>query len=94
MPLPAITEDQREMAVALLANALRKQEERRQESGIGSDHAFPEVGSRRAQRAADARYVQGMRDLLTVLFAGGRATTESCLAQARAQALGGPPGPT
>ena len=64
---PAMTEDQRMMAVTLLANAIRKEEH---------------------LSARSRRYVQGMRDLLAVLFAGGRAEADECYEAARAQARG------
>lgn len=90
MPLPTITDEQREMAVAMLANALRKQD-RRPTAAAGSDPLFPEVGSGRAQHTADARYVQGMRDLLAVLFAGGRLTSHLCHQEALDLAAGRTP---
>jgi hypothetical protein len=89
MARPAMTEDQRVVAVALLANAIRKErrlraraEEARQGSALLA--AFGTVG--RSDGAA--QYVRGMHDLLAVLFDGGRATADACYEEARVAAEG------
>ena len=76
------------MAVALLANAIRKDEHLRARArGMPLGDVLPGLGSRRRAQAS-SEYVRGMRDLLAVLFEGGRADADACFAAARAQALG------
>jgi len=95
MGRPTITGDQREMAVVLLANAMRKDAHLR-----GRAHQFGELGNplhhgmtkRRAEPSQ--RYVEGMRDLLRVLFPNGHAVAEECLEEAYARAIGAPPNVT
>ena len=91
MERPRITAAQREMAVAMLANAIRKEAHLRARADEAPRLAegIPMGGSRRRQEAS-GRYVQGMRDLLAVLFVNGRAVADDCYAAARAQALGEP----
>jgi hypothetical protein len=43
----------------------------------------------RARHAASERFLDGMIDVIAVLFAGGRGTADACLEQARLLA-GGP----
>jgi hypothetical protein len=75
---PPMTNDQRTMAVTLLANAIRKAEHRRGTDATSvADTSLPAIGAR-ARRDASAQYVRGMRDLLGVLFAGGRAAADEC----------------
>jgi hypothetical protein len=85
-----MTADQRTVVVGLLANALRKEIQLRAEAetaeGTGSLLA---TSAARARHAAAARYLQGMVDIIAVLFAGGRRTADACLEQARSLA-GGP----
>lgn len=89
MERPQITADQREMAVVLLANAMRKDAHLRARA-----HEVEEQGSllhaSRARRRAELaqRYIEGMRDLLRVLFPNGYAVAEECLEEAYALALG------
>jgi hypothetical protein len=84
-----MTEEQRAVAVALLANAIRK-DERQQARRVerGGDLAL-EGGARRRANAT-AQYLRGMGDLLAVLFDGGRAVADGCYAEARALARGEP----
>ena len=90
---PRITEAQRVMAVALLANAIRSEENHRLRArGRPLGDVLPGFGGR-GRADASRRYVQGMRDLLAVLFDGGRAVADSCYQEARAQALGDEPAP-
>ena len=88
MARPAMTDEQRAMAVALLANAIRKDAHLlSRTAGRADDDLVGSIGARR--RAEPSRqYVRGMRDLLAVLFAGGRAVADECYELARAQALG------
>ena len=90
MTRPAMTEDQRAVAVALLANAIRNErrlraraEEARRHSALLSTL---QVGGR---SEGSARYVRGMRDLLAVLFDGGRAVADACYEAALVEAEGG-----
>jgi hypothetical protein len=85
---PKITEGQRAVAVALLANAIRKderQQDRREERS--GDLALAGGARRRAE--ASAQYVRGMRDLLAVLFNGGRSVADACYEEAQSLAHGG-----
>ena len=84
-----ITSDQRAMAVALLANALRKDAHVRARTGDGDGrrHDLSGLGSR-ARSDASQQYIRGMRDLLTVLFENGRAVADACYDDARVQAFG------
>lgn len=88
MASPRMTEDQRSMTIALLANAIRKEERLRaratDRAGAGPS-PFP---ASRGRADASGRYVQGMRDVVAVLFADGRAAADDCYRQARRQALG------
>jgi hypothetical protein len=85
------------VVVALLANAIRKERgEQVRTHGAGQSTSvramFPGLGRGRAS----AEYLRGMRDLLAVLFEGGRATADECYAAAQNVAEGRPeddPGP-
>jgi hypothetical protein len=75
--------------VALLANAIRKERnERARADDAGQTNSvrskFPGLGRGRAS----AEYLRGMRDLLAVLFDGGRATADECYAAAQNVAEG------
>jgi len=87
MARPPISEEQRIMAVALLANAIRKTDR----PATRPSSFFLEIGSRR--RDPSQEYLRGMRDLLAVLFDGGPRTADDCYAAAQTQATGDPPGP-
>lgn len=89
MGQPAITDDQRELAVILLANALRKDAHLQTGAG-GAGNAGTETmsGAARWRLEASRRYVRGMTDLLAVLFEGGRAVADECLAEAELLAFG------
>ncbi len=82
-----ITSDQRAMAVALLANALRKDAHVRARTGDGRPEGLSGVGGR-ARSEASQQYIRGMRDLLAVLFQNGRAVADACYDDARVQAFG------
>lgn len=90
MARPPMTEDQRVVAVALLANAIRRErgergraEDARRASAVRA--VFPGLGRGEASSA----YLRGMRDLLAVLFDGGRTTADECYAAAVTEANGG-----
>lgn len=92
MARPAITDEQREIAVELLANAVRKQRRRSTATRRETDGLLRARGDQ-AGAAADDRYLQGMLDIVAVLFAGGRATADACLRAARALEAGEPTEP-
>ncbi len=83
-----MTDDQRVVAVALLANAIRKEERLagHARARAGDDLGVAIGAGSRAE--VSHSYVRGMRDLLAVLFAGGRTVADECYEAARAQALG------
>jgi hypothetical protein len=89
MGLPVITDDQRELAVVLLANALRKDAHlrRRPIDRTGGDAAGP-PGATRWRIEASRRYGQGMTDLLALLFQDGRSVADECLRAAEILAFG------
>ena len=88
MGRPRISEDQRVVVVALLANAIRKDAylKARAEHAAGAGGMLSALGSR-GQREASRQYVRGMCDLLAVLFEGGRTLADQCYAAAEADAL-------
>jgi hypothetical protein len=89
MGQPGITEDQREMAIAMLANALRKDAHLRERAHLArrdGDSVSGFMAKRRAEPSQ--RYVDGMCDLLRVLFANGDVVVAQCLEEAYARALG------
>ena len=84
MARATMSDEQRAMAIALLANAIRNDEHLRARAQAANERGglVPGVGPRRR----DASYLQGMRDLLTALF--GKTVADECYRTARAQALG------
>jgi hypothetical protein len=89
MGQPTITEDQRELAVILLANALRKDAHlRARPDAAGREGTETVTGAARWRIEASRRYTQGMTDLLAVLFEGGRTVANECLAAAEVLAFG------
>ncbi len=91
MGRPTITGDQREMAVVLLANALRKDAHLRARAHYAGEPANPLYhGMAKRRTEPSRRYVEGMRDLLRVLFPDGHAVAEECLEEAYARAIGAP----
>ena len=91
MGRPKITEEQRVVAVALLANAIRQEAYLRERADDSEQRLGLVLGSgtRRSHEAA-RQYLHGMRDLLAVLFEGGRAAADECYEAAKVQALGEP----
>ena len=87
MGRPRMTDEQRAVAVALLANAIRK-DERQQAIREQRRGDLTLTGGSRRRAEASAQYVRGMRDLLAVLFDGDRAVADACYAEARALARG------
>lgn len=89
MGRPNITGDQREMAVVLLANAMRKDAHLRARAHQLGEPGNPLLhGMTKRRTEPSRRYVEGMRDLLRVLFPDGHAVAEECLEEAYARALG------
>ena len=85
---PEITADQREMAIVLLANAMRADAHLRDRAHRAGGAL--EAGLMKRRVEPSQRYVDGMRDLLRVLFSDGHAVTEACLEEAYARAIGAP----
>jgi hypothetical protein len=92
MTQPTITPDQRDLAVTLLANALRKDAHLWRGHGRSPD-ADGIGGTTRWRVEASRRYAQGMTDLLAVLFDGGRPLADDCLRAAEQLAFGPTPSP-
>lgn len=89
MGQPNITEDQRLMAVALLANAIRKDAHLRARTTHLEEQGDPLASIMAGSRSKSSqRYIEGMHDILRVLFADGSAVAEACLEEAYDQALG------
>jgi hypothetical protein len=89
MGRPEISEDQREIAVVLLANAMRKDAHLRARASRKQDHTGPLHEAMVKRRSEPSqRYVEGMRDLLRVLFANGHAVADECMEEAYARAIG------
>lgn len=89
MGRPRITADQREMAVVMLANALRKDAHLHAPAPPAAEPGgalYHGLTKRRSEPAR--RYVEGMRDLLRVLFPDGHAVADECLEEAYARAIG------
>ncbi len=91
MAQTGITDDQREMAVVMLANAIRKDAHLRNRARHARDAGHPLIAVMAIRRSEPSqRYVDGMRDILKVLFANGGVVAEECLEEAYARALGVP----
>jgi hypothetical protein len=89
MGRPTISEDQRELAIILLANALRKDAHLRPRPDPDVREGAGGVSAATRWRVeASRRYARGMIDLLAVLFDGGRAVADECLAEAERLAFG------
>ena len=91
MGRPEITDDQREIAIVLLANALRKDAHLRARVSRMREHEDPvRYGMAKRRSEPSLRYVEGMRDLLRSLFVDGHAAADECLEEAYARAIGAP----
>lgn len=91
MSRPEMTDDQREIAIELLANALRKDAHlRNRPAGAGEGRDVLRTGAVRRRAEPSQRYVEGMRDMIRVLFVDGHAAADACLEAASARALGVP----
>jgi len=79
------------MAIVLLANALRKDAHLRARGHHAGKPDSPlHHGLAKRRTEPSQRYVEGMRDLLRVLFPDGHAVAEECLEEAYARAIGAP----
>jgi len=77
------------MAVVLLANALRRDAHlRARAQQIGANSTPLQAGFVKRRAEPSQRYVDGMHDLLRILFADGHAVAAACLVEARARAQG------
>lgn len=91
MGRPNITEDQWEMAVTMLANAIRKDAHLRGRAARAEERGNLLETSTAGRRAeSSTRYVEGMRDILRVLFAEGPELAAQCMEEAYARAMGTP----
>lgn len=91
MALPGMTDDQRVMVVAMLANAIRKDAHLRERAHALRAEGNAVDGAMAIRRAAPSqRYLDGMCDLVRVLFSSGSTVLEQCLEEAYAQAMGIP----
>jgi hypothetical protein len=86
---PEITEEQREMVVVMLANALRKDAHLRSRAERARVSGEPLAAVMSSQRAdSSRRYVDGMRDMVRVLFVDGGTVIDECIEEAYARAMG------
>ena len=77
------------MAVVLLANAMRKDAHLRDRAHrVGEQGSILHAGMMKRRLEPSQRYVEGMRDLLRVLFLDGHAVADECLEEAYALAIG------
>jgi hypothetical protein len=90
MRQPEITEEQREMVVELLANAIRKNAHVRARAARSQDESILHAGMAKRRSESSQRYIEGMRDLLRVLFANGHVLADECMEEAYARAMGLP----
>lgn len=89
MSRPEMTDDQREIAIELLANALRKDAHLRNRAAPRTEGVDPlRLGAARRRAEPSQRYVEGMRDMIRVLFVDGHAAADDCLEAATVKALG------
>jgi hypothetical protein len=94
MGRPAITEDQWELAVTMLANAIRKDAHLRARAAAHVGQGDPLQDSMAKLRSKPSeRYIAGMRDLLRMLFVDGDVLAEAALEEAYRRAIGMPPTP-
>lgn len=91
MGRPNITEDQWEIAVTMLANAIRKDAHLRDRASQAHERGNLLETSTAGRRAESSRrYVAGMTDMLKVLFAEGPELADQLLEEAYARAMGAP----
>lgn len=89
MGRPEISDDQREIAIEMLANAIRKDAHLRARLREMREHDDPvRYGMAKRRSEPSQRYVDGMRDILRTLFVDGQAAAEECLEEAYARAVG------
>jgi len=89
MGQPAITEDQWEMAVTMLANAIRKDAHLRARAAVHVEQGDPLQDSMARLRSKPSeRYIAGMRDMLRILFLDGDVLADAALEEAYRRAIG------
>ncbi len=89
MGQPAITEDQWEMAVTLLANAIRKDAHLRARAAASIEQGDPLRDSLAKLRSKPSeRSIAGMRDMLRLLFLDGDVMADAALEEAYRRAIG------
>lgn len=89
MGQPAITEDQWEMAVTMLANAIRKDAHLRARAAAHVEQGDPLQDSiARLRSKPSERYIAGMRDMLRILFLDGDVLADAALEEAYRRAIG------
>lgn len=94
MGRPAITEDQWELAVTMLANAIRKDAHLRSRAHAHVEQGDPLRDSMTKLRSKPSeRYIEGMRDILRILFVDGDVMADAALEEAYRRAVGMPPTP-
>ena len=89
MGRPAINEDQWELAVTMLANAIRKDAHLRARAAAHVGQGDPLQDSMAKLRSKPSeRYIAGMHDLLRILFLDGDALAQAALEEAYRRAAG------
>jgi hypothetical protein len=89
MGRPDITADQRELVVELLANALRKDSHlRNRVSPESGEHDPLRASLIRRRSEPSQRYIDGMLDLIRVMFPHGHTLAKECLEDAYALTMG------
>ncbi len=79
MGRPEITADQREMAVVMLANAMRKDAHLRNRAHRAGEDGPLQASLLQRRVEPSQRYIDGMRDLLRVLFLDGQTAIDESL---------------
>lgn len=91
MGRPPITDDQREVAITMLANAIRKDAHLRNRAQQAKETGNVLASATTGRRVEPSRrYVEGMRDMLRVLFAEGPNLVDELLEEAYSMAMGAP----
>lgn len=89
MARPAITEEQWELAVTMLANAIRKDAHLRARAAayVGKGDPLQDNMTKLRSKPSE-RYIAGMRDLLRLLFLDGNVMADAALEEAYRRAIG------
>lgn len=94
MGRPAVTEEQWELAVTLLANAIRKDAHLRARAAaqVGQGDPLQDTMAKLRSKPSE-RYIAGMRDMLRLLFLDGDVMADAALEEAYRRAIGMDPTP-